>query len=77
VTISVAPSPNVEKKEAERRVLISARKAGAPIPDRELAGEEPDFRFQSPAGALGVEVSEIMRPASSNHGILPAEGNLS
>jgi len=71
--MSVAASPNVEKKEAERRVLIAARKAGAPIPDGELAGEEPDFRFQSTAGALGVEVSEIMRPASSNHGILPAE----
>jgi hypothetical protein len=71
--MSVGASPNVEKKEAERRVLIAARKAGAPIPDGELGGEEPDFRFQSAAGALGVEVSEVMRPASSNHGILPAE----
>lgn len=73
MAISVAANPNVEKKEAERRVLIAARKAGTPIPDREIASEEPDFRFQSAAGALGVEVSEIMRPASSNHGILPAE----
>ena len=66
-------SSSVEKKQAERRVLIAAREAGAPIPDREVAGEEPDFRFQGTGGALGIEVSEIMRPASSNHGILPAE----
>lgn len=60
-----------EKKEAERRVLGAARSAGAPIPTRELADEEPDFRFHD--GALGIEVSEVLRPASSNHGILPAE----
>src|SRR5579864_938537 len=70
---SVGESPSVQKKEAERRVLIDARKAGAPIPEGEVAGEEPDFRFNTAAGALGIEVSEIMRPASSNHGILPAE----
>ncbi len=70
---SVGAIPSVEKKEAERRVLIAARKAGAPIPEGEVAGEEPDFRFQTAADALGIEVSEIMRPASSNHGILPAE----
>jgi len=69
---TVNASPNAEKKEAERRVLIAARRAGAPIPESEVAGEEPDFRFAAP-GALGIEVSEIMRPASSNHGILPAE----
>jgi hypothetical protein len=73
MAMSAAASQNVEKKEAERRVLIAARKAGAPIPEGEVAGEEPDFRFQCAADALGVEVSEIMRPASSNHGILPAE----
>jgi hypothetical protein len=64
---------NADKKESERRVLIAARKAGLPISDGEVAGEEPDFRFQTPASALGIEVSEVMRPASSNHGILPAE----
>jgi hypothetical protein len=69
----VAINPNLEKKEAERRVLIAARKAGAPIPEGEMAAEEPDFRFQDAAGSVGIEVSEIMRPASSNHGILPAE----
>ena len=55
---------NVDKKETERRVLIAARKAGLPIPDGEVAGEEPDFRFQTSASALGIEVSEVMRPAS-------------
>jgi hypothetical protein len=62
-----------DKKESERRVLIAARKAGLPIPDGDVAGEEPDFRFQTSASALGIEISEVMRPASSNHGILPAE----
>lgn len=71
--MSLGASPNVDKKEAERRVLIAASKAGAPIPDGEAPGEEPDFRFRNASGALGIEVSEIMRPASSNHGILPAE----
>jgi hypothetical protein len=54
-------------------VLIAARKAGAPIPENEVASEEPDFQFHNAIGALGIEVSEIMRSASSNHGILPAE----
>ena len=39
----VAMTKNEEKKEIERRVLDAARKAGAPIPDGEIAGEEPDF----------------------------------
>jgi hypothetical protein len=37
---------NADKKENERRVLIAARKAGLPIPDGEVAGEEPDSRRQ-------------------------------
>jgi hypothetical protein len=68
-----AMTKNEEKKEIERRVLEAARIAGAPIPNGELAGEEPDFRVQVPGGVLGIEISEVMRPASSNHGILPAE----
>ncbi|HZQ96847.1 MAG TPA: hypothetical protein VFA67_17675 [Candidatus Sulfotelmatobacter sp.] len=72
----VGARPNLGKKEAERRVLIAARNAGAPIPDGEIAGEEPDFRFQRAASELGIELSEIMRPASSNHGILPAEAEV-
>ena len=71
--MSTPARPRLAKKEAERRVLRAARNAGAPIPDRERAGEEPDFRFQAAASTLGIEVSEIMRPASSNHGIPPAE----
>jgi hypothetical protein len=60
-----------KKKEIETYVLSAARKAGLPIPPNEISGEEPDFRFNS--HGLGVEVSEIMRPASSNHGIVPVE----
>jgi hypothetical protein len=64
---------NQEKKDIEQRALAAARKAGAPIPTGELASEEPDFRFNTPTGLLGVEVSEVLRPASTNEGILPAE----
>ena len=64
---------NADKKEAELRVLTAARKAGFPAPEGEVAGEEPDFRFLRSNRVLGVELSEILRPASSNHGILPAE----
>src|SRR5438309_7612381 len=64
---------NREKKDIEQRALAAARKAGAPIPTGELASEEPDFRFHTPTGVLGVEVSEVLRPASTNEGILPAE----
>jgi len=45
MTSDVAMTKNEEKKEIERRVLDAARKAGAPIPDGEIAGEEPDFRI--------------------------------
>jgi hypothetical protein len=62
-----------KKKEAERRVLTAARTAGAPIPNGEHAGEKPDFRFTIPDGVLGIKICEILRPATTNHGILPAE----
>lgn len=58
-----------ERKIVETRALTVARNAGVPIPIGEIPGEEPDFRFN--AGALGVEVSELLRPASSNGGIMP------
>lgn len=64
---------NEEKKEIERRVLDAARKAGVPIPLGEIAREEPDFSLWTPNGVLGIEISEVLRPASSNNGILPAE----
>jgi hypothetical protein len=60
---------NHEKKVIENRALAAARSAGAPIPMGEIPGDEPDFTFNS--GALGVEVSELLRPAGSNHGIMP------
>jgi len=64
---------NQEKKVMEQRALTAAREAGAPIPKGETAGEEPDFRFLTPNGALGIEVSEVLRPASTNFGISPVE----
>lgn len=63
---------NAEKKRVEVYMLAAARTAGVPIPNGETPSEEPDFRFnESPA--LGIELSEALRPASSNHGILPVE----
>jgi hypothetical protein len=60
-----------KKKEGERRVLEAARAVGLPIPAGEIPGEQPDFRLITPAGVLGIEISEFPRPASSNHGISP------
>jgi hypothetical protein len=65
------PRSNEEKKAIETRALTAARKAGAPIPLGEIPGEEPDFRFSS--DTWGIEVSELLKPASSNFGIVPAE----
>src|SRR5437016_11512321 len=62
-----------EKKRIETYVLTSARNAGVPIPAGEILGEEPDFRFNTETGAVGIELSELLRPASTNHGILPVE----
>jgi hypothetical protein len=59
-----------EKKIIETRALSAARNAGVPIPLGESPDEEPDFRFNG--NTLGVEVSELLRPASSNFGIVPA-----
>lgn len=61
----------LSKKEMEKCALNAARKAGAPIPVGEVEGEEPDFRFQKPP--LGIDVSELLRPACTNYGILPLE----
>lgn len=62
-----------DKKIVEAYMLSVARKAGVPIPVGEVAGEEPDFRFATDAGPLGIEMSEVLRPASSNNGIVPVE----
>ncbi len=64
---------NAEKKRIEAYMLAAARKAGVPIPSGETPDEEPDFRFSDEVPALGIELSEVLRPASSNHGILPVE----
>jgi hypothetical protein len=62
-----------EKKRIEAYVLAAARTAGVPIPHGETPDEEPDFRFDNQTPALGIELTEMVRPASSNHGILPVE----
>jgi hypothetical protein len=65
------PRSNEEKKAIETRALTAARKAGVPIPLGEIPGEKPDFRFN--LNTLGIEVSELLKPANSNFGIVPAE----
>src|SRR5260370_16741073 len=65
------PRSNEEKKAVEIRALTAARKAGVPIPFGELPGERPDFRFNE--NILGVDITELLKPASSNFGIMPAE----
>jgi hypothetical protein len=62
-----------EKKRVEAYMLAAAREAGVPIPSGEAPDEEPDFRFNDGIPALGIELSEVLRPANSNHGILPVE----
>src|SRR5271163_4292162 len=64
---------DAEKKRIEAYMLAAARKAGVPIPNGEIPDEEPDFQFNDEIPALGIELSEVLRPASSNHGILPVE----
>jgi hypothetical protein len=64
---------NTEKKRVEAYMLAAARKAGVPIPNGEIPDEEPDFRFNDQVPALGIELSEVLRPAASNYGILPVE----
>jgi hypothetical protein len=67
------PSSDDEQKRIESWYLAAARDAGIPIPSGEIPGEEPDFGFQTTSGALGIELTEVLRPASSNHGISPVE----
>jgi hypothetical protein len=62
-----------EKKRVESWYLSAARDAGVPIPPEETSGEEPDFRVRTTSGELGIELSEVLRPASSNYGISPVE----
>ncbi len=56
-------------------MLSAAREAGVPIPVGEIRGRggDPDFTFNAETGSLGIELSEVLRPASSNHGIVPVE----
>src|SRR5258707_9409202 len=65
------PRSNEEKKPVEIRALTAARKAGVPIPFGEIQSDKPDFRFNE--NILGVDITELLKPASSNFGIMPAE----
>jgi hypothetical protein len=67
------PPDEPSKKEVEVRVLEAARKAGVPIPTGEIVGEEPDFRFKTEHGDLGIELSEVLSPASTDGAIAPIE----
>ena len=60
-----------DKKIVEAYMLSAARKAGMPIPVGEIASESPDFRIETDAGLLGIELCEVLRPASSDNGIVP------
>lgn len=64
------PRSNAQKKIIETRALNAARNAGVPIPFGQTPGEEPDFRFND---MFGIEISELLKPASTNFGIVPAE----
>src|SRR4051812_45495732 len=66
------PLKGDNKKVIETRVLNVARNLGIPVPLGEIPGEEPDFTFNTERGLLGIEVRELLRPASSNNGIVPA-----
>jgi hypothetical protein len=68
----MSAAPNQQwKKVVEAWALAGARKAGAPIPPGGVFGEAPDFNFRTDTGMLGIEVTELVRPASSNGGIPP------
>jgi len=54
-------------------MLAAARSAGVPISGGETPDEEPDFGFNDEVPVSGIELSEVLRPASGNHGILPLE----
>jgi sulfur relay (sulfurtransferase) DsrC/TusE family protein len=51
-----------QKKLIERSFLEAARRASAVIPDGEIEDfEGPDFKIDTAAGSLGVEVTEVLR----------------
>jgi hypothetical protein len=60
------------QKEIEVYMLAAARRAGVPIPNSEKPGLEPapDFIFEN--DGLGIELTELMRPADDKNGFPPA-----
>lgn len=58
---------DIRKKEIEKRALDAARHISSVIPGGEAQDfEEPDFKIQTASGLLGVEVTELLPPASSD-----------
>ena len=62
---------NEEKKRIEAYMLAGARKAGVPIPTGERAGLEPAPDFVLENGRLGIELTELTRPADHDGGFVP------
>ncbi|GAC1671721.1 MAG: hypothetical protein NVS9B4_27040 [Candidatus Acidiferrum sp.] len=54
------------KKASERRALEAAGSASALIPEGEIEEfEKPDFKIHTRSGVVGIEVTELMPPATS------------
>lgn len=53
-----------EKKELELKYVLAARSVSNLVPEGILElREEPDFELQTEFGQIGIEVTELMRPA--------------
>jgi hypothetical protein len=51
------------RKTVEAWVIAKARELGAPIPVGERSSEQPDFLITTAQGMIGIELSEVLRPA--------------
>jgi hypothetical protein len=61
-----------KKKEIERQYLELARRKGRFIPEGNIGeSEEPDFVIDTPHGALGIEITEVLRSGEGT--FLPVE----
>ncbi len=60
------PSQNTQK-EAEKRTLEAARRAGPLFPHGDIEPfDEPDLKTKDGAGWIGVEVTKLVRPKEAN-----------
>jgi hypothetical protein len=62
---------NQEKKRIEAYMLSAAREAGVPIPHGEKHGTEPEPDFIFGNDKLGIELTELTRPADDDGGFVP------